>query len=268
MYKMQEPEMQLPKRCTTDERSGEPDSAIGRCSGDRDKKILSEAAADMPIVIDTFSRMTGYPAGKPDGGTLLYLTYAEYALTALFFAGTCATMARSRSDRSTQLHGVLCLLIETFVLLCLPLRLYHRAEFRRMDPRARTVGIPDGFRRSIGYVTRYHATASTVFVAASALYAVAAESVRIGDPFTFPFLDVLPVATGDVTVYLCKYAVYALPVYIAHVEICFLNVTFMCSVGVVQQHSHLIMDHVGQALRDGDERKFKTAVVYHQDLLK
>lgn len=236
------------------------------------EKRSSDEPGAMPFVIDTFARMTGYPSGKPGGsGTMLWLTCAEYALTLFFFANTCGSMARTGGgDVSTRWHGVLCLLIESFVMLVLPARLYWRAEFREMDRCSRAVGIPDDFRSAIDNVTRYHLMAATVFVTTSALYAVTFESVRPGDPFTFPFLDVLPMATddNDMTVYLCKYAVYTLPVIVAHVEICFLNVTFVCSVGVIKRYSLLIVELVQQALRDGDQRKLKTAIVHHQTLLK
>lgn len=222
-------------------------------------------------VIDVFLRMTGCTGP----GRMLRLTYFEYAYTLLLFVSTCLSVTNwpHRSSITTdgfsmQLHGVLCLLIESFCLLCIPLRLYHRAHFREMGRYAKITGIPDEYRSLIKTITRFYVVSANLFVVGSTLYAVSFESVRIGDPFTYPFMDVLPGTATNISMYLCKYVVYSLVVYIGHIEMCFLTTTFIYSVGVVKRRIEMIAEQVEMALIYGDEQRLKNAIKHHQDVLK
>lgn len=107
-----------------------------------------------------------------------------------------------------------------------------------------------------------------IFVSVPGLYVIAFDSVHYGDPFTYPFIDVLPVGTENVTVIICKYAVYSLPVFIAHAELAFLNLTFIYSAGIINHHCKILAQQVRDAVVNADHQKLKIAIVHHQVLLK
>ncbi|VVC33585.1 Olfactory receptor, insect [Cinara cedri] len=204
-----------------------------------------------------------------------YLTYLEYAVTLTIVSSTIVTTVVQATDAgqnlSVLMHGVLCMLIELFMLLCIPMRFSGRSRlgFREMFRFADGSDIPVGYWSAIRMIVRYHLIASNTFVSVSALYTAAFDSVHPGDPFTFPFMDVLPIDTRNTAAYVCKFAVYSLPVYIAHAEVCFLNVTFVYSVGVIKRHCEILVQQVRDAMVNTDDhQKLKTAIVHHQMLLK
>jgi len=137
-----------------------------------------------------------------------------------------------------------------------------------MYQRSREIGISENSKREIAVVIKYHLIMPNLFVMISALYTISSDRVHIGDPFTFPFMDVLPIKTTSVAVYACKYVLYALPVYFAQIEVCFLNVTYMYSTGVVKNHFHILGEQVEEAMVNKDEHKLKIAIKHHQEVLK
>ncbi|KAL5241400.1 hypothetical protein ACI65C_008810 [Semiaphis heraclei] len=129
------------------------------------------------------------------------------------------------------------------------------------------MGIPDSYESKINLITKYHMIASNMFVIFPATYTILYDSVRIGDPFTFPYLDVLPIQTDNLTIYAIKYLAYAISVYIAHIELCFINTTFIFYVGVLKQRLKTIAQTIREAFVENDEQKFKYAIIQHQKLL-
>lgn len=214
-------------------------------------------------------------AGCTDGGNrIVYLTYAEFSFTLYIFLATCASVVwrwyepADRGDNvSNHLFAFLCLLIETMVMLCVGSRLYHRRQFREINRRWRGRPVPDECRTQIAVLTAYHAISSVVFASIPAVYTAASETATAGDPFTYPFLDVIPVPAVNSTVYACKYAAFAMGVHFFHVEMCFINTTFIHSVGVLKTDVRVVASTVGEAMADGDERALKKAAACHQQLL-
>jgi hypothetical protein len=137
-----------------------------------------------------------------------------------------------------------------------------------MYQRSRRVGISENLRQKIAIVIKHHLIMPNLFAVVSVLYMISSESVKIGDPFTFPFVDVLPIKTTTEAVYLFKYILYALPVYIAHIEVSFLHVMYMYSTGVLQSHFQILDEQVKESMVNTDEHKLKIAIEHHQDMLK
>lgn len=220
--------------------------------------------------VDLFLRMSGCTGDRK----MVYLTYAECSLTVYCYLSTWVSIvhrwcAPAGDGVSIQLFAVLCMLIESVILLCIGFRLYHRRQFRDMHLRSRGFPVPGPYRSRIAAITAYHTVASNVFVAIPAIYVAVFDTVTAGDPFTYPFLDVLPVPAVNVPVYACKYAVYAVTVYIAHAELCFINTVFIHYVGVLECQVRVVARTVTEALAAGnDERTLKTAAERHQQLLK
>ncbi|XP_016660447.1 odorant receptor 43b [Acyrthosiphon pisum] len=202
------------------------------------------------------------------GYGMVFFNYCELAITLFFTVSTYPTIADPTENLSIRLYGVLCLLIEVHIFAFIAVRIYHQSQHRDMYQRSQGVEIPGNYRRKIATVIKHYFIISNVFVAVSVLYTILLDWVRIGDPFTFPFIDVLPIKTTNVTVYVCKYIVYALPVYFAHLETCFLNVTFMYSAGVVKRHFQILDEQVEEAVVNEDEQKLKIAIKHHQQVLK
>ncbi|XP_022173211.1 odorant receptor 43b-like [Myzus persicae] len=199
---------------------------------------------------------------------MVFFTYSELALTLLFIISTCLSIVYSRENLSMHLHGLLWLLVEIHVFAVTANRLYHKSKLRDMHQRSQKVRIPENYRRTIANVLTYHMSLPNVLVAIPALYMILLDGVQMGDPFTFPFVDVLPIKTTSVTVYVCKYIVYAMPVYIGQLETCFLNVSFMYYTGVVKRHFQILEEQVAEAMVNKDEQKLKIAIKSHQEVLK
>ncbi|XP_060874028.1 uncharacterized protein LOC132947817 [Metopolophium dirhodum] len=224
----------------------------------------------MVDIVEIFLQRSGC---SDDGGhgtmRVVFFAYCELAVTLFFAISTYMSFVYSTEDLSIRMYGLLCFIIEICVFSLIAVRVYHQSEHRDMYQRSRKVGIPENYRRKIVTVIRYHFIMSHVFVAIPVLYTVSLDWVRMGDPFTFPFMDVLPIKTTHATaVYVCKYIVYAVPTYIAHLEICFLNVTFMYSTGVVKEHFQILEEQVQEAMVTEDEEKLRVAIKHHQQVLK
>jgi len=216
--------------------------------------------------VELFLRASGCLA---DDAWTVYATYAELSYTVYCAAATLyALTAAGHADVSVRLFAFLCLQIETVIVLCIAFRLRHRRQFRDMHRHSAARPASARCRSRVAAVTAYHAIASNVFVAIPAAYAAASDAADAGDPFTFPYPDVLPVATVGLPVYACKYAAYAVAVYIAHVEMCFINATFMHYVGVLACDVRVVAGTVRRALAGGDARTLRKAVARHRRLLR
>lgn len=221
----------------------------------------------MAHIVDIFLQKMGCSYDRGNG--LVFFDYCELAFTLFFTVSTYPTIADSTENLSIRLYGVLCLLIEIHIFAFIAVRIYHQSQHRDMyQCSLQVVEIPENYRRKIAMVIKHYFIISNVFVSVSLLYMVSLDRVRIGDPFTFPFIDVLPIKTTNLTVYGCKYILYALPVYFAHLEICFLNVTFVYSTGVVQRHFQILEEQVEEAIVNEDEQKLKIAIKHHIEVLK
>lgn len=194
--------------------------------------------------------------------------YCELAVTLFFIISTYLSFVYLTEDLYVRIYGLLCFIIEIHIFAFIAIRIYYQSQHRDMYQRSQKVRIPEDYRRKIALVIKYHLTMSNVVVAISMLYTISLDWVRMGDPFTFPFMDVLPIKTTNVTVYVCKYIVYAFPLYFAHLEICFLSVTFMYSTGVVERHFQILEEQVKEAIGTEDEHKFKITIIHHQEVLK
>lgn len=204
-----------------------------------------------------------------DPPEMLRATYAALSVTVFYFATSAVrTVAFTGDDVSMRLLSLLCMLIECVVFLFGWFRYHHRAGFARMHRYSKRYGTPADYRRVIGTLAVYHAVASNVFVAIPVTYVALSESVNAGDPFTFPFIDVLPVRNANLAVYAAKYLAYSVSVYIAHFELCFINTTFIHSVGVLKLNVEAIAATVREAVADQDERKLNAAIANHQEMLK
>ncbi|KAE9539667.1 hypothetical protein AGLY_004919 [Aphis glycines] len=199
---------------------------------------------------------------------MVFFTYGELAITLFFAVSTYLSIVHSTEDLSVRLYGVLCLIIQLVVFAFISFRLYHRSHFRDMYQRSRGMGISENSNRKIAAVIKHHLIMPNVFVVISALYTISSDRVHIGDPFTFPFMDVLPIETTSVAVYACKYVLYALPVYLTQIEVCFLNVTYMYSMSIMKSHFQILEKQVEEAMVNKDEHKLKIAIKHHQELLK
>lgn len=213
--------------------------------------------------INLFLQMTGCTDSK----IMLYLTYFEFLITLYYLIATYTSIIHFGQSVTIQLFTLLCMLIECVILLNITFRLYHQNHFREMHQYSKRLGIPDSYKLRINLITKYHLIASNIFVSFPVTYVILYDSVRAGDPFTFPYLDVLPIRTDNRTIYACKYFVYAISVYIAHIELCFINTTFVYYVGVLKHRLDSIVQTITEAFIDKDEQKFKYAVIQHQKLL-
>lgn len=222
-------------------------------------------ALDMPRVdpVYVFLLLTGCVKSK-----MMYFTYAEFGITLFYLVTTYLTIIGTENYLSVKLFSYLCLLIESIVLLFIAFRLYHQRQFREMHQYSKHLKLPDDYLLTIGTVAKYHVIGSNLFVFFPVIYAVSSSTVRYGDVYTYPFLDVVPIRAKNVTTYLIKYVVYAVTVYIAHIEFCFINVTFIHSVGVLKRNSENIVKNIQDAIAKNDERKMKNAIVRHQEFLK
>lgn len=160
------------------------------------------------------------------------------------------------------------LIIQLLVIAFISFRSYHRSHFREMYQRSRKMGMSENSKRKIAVVIKRRLIMPDVFAVVSPLYTISSDRVHIGDPFTFPFMDVMPIKTTSVTVYPCKYVLYALPVYFAQIEVCFLNVTYMYSTDIVKSHFQILGKQVEVAMINKDEHKLKIAIKHHQEVLK
>lgn len=222
-------------------------------------------------LVEIFFKKAGFSDGDLHGRDkvrMVFFTYCELAITLFFAVSTYLSIAHSTEDLSVGRYGVLCLVIQLFVIAFICFRCYHRSRFHDMYQRSREIGISENSKREIAVVIKYHLIMPNLFVMISALYTISSDRVHIGDPFTFPFMDVLPIKTTSVAVYACKYVLYALPVYFAQIEVCFLNVTYMYSTGVVKNHFHILGEQVEEAMVNKDEHKLKIAIKHHQEVLK
>ncbi|XP_026814479.1 odorant receptor 43b-like [Rhopalosiphum maidis] len=213
--------------------------------------------------VNVFLRMTGCTDSK----RMLYLTYFEFFITFYYLITTCVSIIHHEQSVSIKLFTLLCILIECVILLNITFRIYHQNQFCEMEQYSKRSGIPDDYQSKINIITMYHLIASNMFVIFPVTYAILSDSVRVGDPFTFPFLDVLPIKTDNLVIYAGKYFVYAISVYIAHVELCFINTTFIYYVGVLKNRLEAIVQTIREAVVDNDEQKMKYAVIQHQRLL-
>jgi len=187
----------------------------------------------------------------------------------LFFAiSTYLSFVYSTEVLSIRIFGFLCFIAETLIFALIAVKFYHQSGHRDMYRRSQKVGIPENYGRKITTVIKYHLIMSNVLVTIPVLCTISLDWVRMGDLYTFPFADVLPIKTTHVTVYVCKYIVYALPSYFAHLEVCFLNVTFMYSTGVVKRHFQILEQQVEEAIVTEDEEKLKIAFKHYQEVLK
>lgn len=198
----------------------------------------------------------------------VFFIYFELAITLFFAVSSCLSIVNSTEGLSVRLYGLLCFLIESHIFFFIAVRLYYLPQFRDMYQRTLKMGIPENFRQRIAMVIKHHFIISNVFVSVSMLYTISMDWVQMGDPFTFPFIDVLPIKTTNLTIYVCKYILYTLPVYIAHFETCFLNVTFMYSTGVMKRYFQILDGQVEEAMVNKDEQQLKIAIKHHQEVLK
>ncbi|XP_025411014.1 uncharacterized protein LOC112683958 [Sipha flava] len=216
-------------------------------------------------IVDIFWQMTGCTDDK----RLLYLTYVESSITIFYFITTLSSLVFLKTDiLDIQLFALLCLLIESFILLSITFRLYHQNDFREMNYHSKMLRIPEDYQSKIDALTVYHIIAPNIFVITPFLYTVMNDSVFMGDPFTFPYLDVFPIQTNNVFVYTIKYMVYAVSVYIAHLELSFINILFIYYAGIVKGKLDLIINAMKGVLADNDEKTLKKAIIQHQEFLK
>ncbi|CAI6362907.1 unnamed protein product [Macrosiphum euphorbiae] len=200
-----------------------------------------------------------------------FFTYCDLVVTLFFAISACLSIVYSEEDHlSNRVYGFLWLFVEIHVFALIVARLYHQSQCRDMYDRSQLIEqrIPENYRRTISMVIVYYCIMSTVHVTSPLLYMIFSDSAQVGDPFGFPFADVLPIKTTNPTVYVCKYIVYTFPVYLTHLECCFMNVTFMYFTGVVKRHFQVLDRQVLEAVANEDEQKFKMAIKHHQESLK
>ncbi|XP_060871840.1 uncharacterized protein LOC132946036 [Metopolophium dirhodum] len=226
----------------------------------------------MADIVGMFLQRLGCSDDGDGHGTrrAVFFTYCELAVTLFFAVLTYLSLVYSTGDHqlSIRMYGLLCFVIEIYIFAYTAVRVYHQSDHRDMYQRSRKVGIPENYRRKIAMVIKYHLVMSNVVLAIPMLCTISSDGLWMGDPFTFPFMDVLPIKTTNVTVYVCKYIVYTFLLYFAHLELCFLNVTFMYSTGVVKRHFQILDEQVEEAMVTEDEQKLKIAIIHHQQVLK
>ncbi|XP_026807025.1 odorant receptor 43b-like [Rhopalosiphum maidis] len=223
----------------------------------------------MAHIVDTYFKKAGCNDDHGyDTTCMVYFTYCEFVITLFFMASTYLLIVDSTEDLSVRTYGVLCFAIEFFIFSFIVIRLYYQSQYRDMYQRSRGVGIPENFKNKIATVIKHHLIMPNLFAVVSVLYTISSESVKIGDPFTFPFVDVLPIKTTTVAVYVFKYILYALPVYIAHIEVSFLHVTYMYTTGVLQCHFQILNEQVKESMVNTDEQKLRITIKHHQEMLK
>ncbi|XP_016663582.1 uncharacterized protein LOC107884947 [Acyrthosiphon pisum] len=199
---------------------------------------------------------------------VVFFSCCEFTVSLFLAILTYLSLVYSKEDLSMRFYDLLLLIVEIVVCSLIVIRVYHQSQHRDMYQRSQKVGIPENYRRKITTVIKYHLVMSNVIVVIPVLCTISLDWVRMGDPFTFPSIDVLPIKTTNVTVYVCKYILYALPTYFAHLEMCFMNVTFMYSTGAVKGHFQILEERVEEAMATQDEEKLKIAIKYHQQTLK
>jgi len=223
----------------------------------------------MGHIVDIFLKKMGCNDDRSyDTMCLVIFTYCELAVSLFFAMLTYPSITNSKEDLSVRLYGLLCFLIESHIFIFIAIRLYYQSQYRDMYQRTLKIGIPENFRQKIAMLIKHYFIISNVFVAVSMLYTISMDWVQMGDPFTFPFVDVLPIKTTNFAIYMCKYILYTLPVYIAHIETCFLNVTFMYSTGIMKRYFQILDEQVEEAIVNKDEQKLKIAIKRHQEVLK
>jgi len=219
-------------------------------------------------MVEMFFKKAVFSDDDLHGRDAVLFTYCELAITLFFAVSTYLSIVHSTEDLSVRLYGVLWLIIQLFVIAFIFFRSYHRPHFRDMYQRSRGMGISENLNRKIAVVIKHHLIIPNVLAVVSALYTISFDRVHIGDPFTFPFMDVLPIETTSVAVYACKYVLYALPLYFSQIEICFLNVTYMYFTGIMKSHFQILEKQIEEAMINKDEHKLKIAIKHHQEVLK
>ncbi|XP_026805457.1 odorant receptor 43b-like [Rhopalosiphum maidis] len=223
----------------------------------------------MAHIIDTYFKKAGCSDEHGyDTMCMVYFTYCELAVTLFLMVSTSLLIADSAEDLSVRAYGVLCFTIEFIIFSFIIIRYYSQSQFRDMYQRSRGARIPENFKQKITIVIKHHLIMPNLFAVISVLYTISSDAVQIGDQFTFPLVDVLPIKTTNVSIYVCKYILYALPVYFAYIEVSFLNVTYMYSMGILQTHFQILDAQVKESMTNMDEHKLKIAIKHHQEMLK
>jgi len=223
----------------------------------------------MADIVDTFFQYTGWSDDHSFVATYsAILTYSDLAVFLFFLIFTFWSIVYWTEDLSIRIYCFLWLFIVVHMFVSIYSRLYYQSIFRDMYRHSLIVGLPENYRRKILIVIIYYFIVSNVYVYIPMVYTIAFDSVQMGDPFTYPFMDVFAVKKPTITVYLCQYIIYAIPVYLTHLEGCLLNTTFMHSTGVMKRLFQTLDKQVEEAMIIRDEQKLKIAIKQHQELLK
>jgi len=223
----------------------------------------------MANMVDILFQCTGWGDDRGYAAICVALfTYGELAAMSYFAISAYLSIVYWTEDLSVRVYGFSWLFIVVHMCALIVARLYHQSQFRDMYKRSRKVGIPENYRRKIAMAIKYYFVVATVHAVTPVLYTISVDSVQMGDLFTFPFVDVLPIQTTNATVYWCKYIVYAFSIYFSHLEGCLMNSTILYSTGVLKRLFQILDEQVEEALVNRDEQKLKTAIKHHQELLK
>lgn len=223
----------------------------------------------MADIVDTFFQYTGWNEDHSLVATYsAILNYSDLAVFLFFSILTFLSIVYWTEDLSIRIYGFLWLFVVVHMFAFIVCRLYHRSTFREMYRYSLIAGLPENYRRKILLVIIYYFVVANVHVFTPLMYTIAFDSVHMGDPFTYPFMDVFPGKKPTMTVYLCKYIIYAIPLYLTHLEGCLFNTTFMHSTGVMKILFQTLNKQVEEAMIIKDEQKLKIALKQHQELLK
>jgi len=223
----------------------------------------------MADIVDTYLKKSGCSDDHSyDTMCMVYFTCCEFVVTLFLVVLTCLLIADPAEDLSVRTYGALCFSIEAFILFFIFLRYYNQSKIRDIYQRTQGMKIPENFINQITTVIKYHLIIPNLFVVVSLLYTILLDSVKIGDQFTFPFVDVLPIKTTNVAIYVCKFMFYTLPVYFGLMEVSYLHVTYMYSTGVLHSHFQILDEQVKELMVNMDEHKLKIAIKHHQEMLK
>jgi hypothetical protein len=223
----------------------------------------------MAHLVDTYLKKAGCSDDHSyDTLRMVYFTCCESVVTVFLVVSTCLLIVDPTEDLSVRAYGVLCFTIETFTLFFISLRFYNQSKIRDIYQRTQGMKIPENFINQITTVIKYHLILPNLFFLVSLLYTILLDSVKIGDQFTFPFVDVLSIKTTNVAIYVCKFILYTLPVYFGLMEVSYMLVTYMYSTGVLHSHFQIFDEQVKEFMVNMDEHKLKIAIKHHQEILK
>lgn len=224
----------------------------------------------MAHIVDNFFKKTGRSDVRRYAMTCVnFFSYCDLVVTLSLSISGCLSIVCSKENLSIAFNGFLWFIIEINLFIKILFRLCHQSKCRDLYDHSQLMeGIPENYRRAFVMMIAYFCIMPTLQVTVPLFYMISFDWAQIGDAFSFPFADVLPTETTNMTVYVCKYILYTIVVYITYLKSGFLNATFVYMTGVVKRRFQVLEEQIKEAMINKNEQKLKIMNKHHQEVLK